>query len=372
MSAGRRIAYLSLETPKPGQASDTHVGEIAGELRRLGYAVELFATRRGGASGSSSYAARLADYARVQIALARRLPRFDVVYVRSHFAALPTAMMASLRGVPVVHEVNGKPNDVEVTYPALRRFAPLFRRLYRLQYRRAAALVAVTEGLMDWARTFAGHDRVLLVTNGANTDLFRPDGPAASMERHVVVFVGGLVAWHGIDTMLAALGEDDWPDEVDLLVVGDGVERDKIERCASTKLRWLGRRPYDEIPSLLRAATAALCVIENPGGRSSSGVAPLKLFEAMACGVPVIVSDLPFQADIVRARETGLVVPPGDPKALARAVASLVGRPEEAARLGRNGADYVARKASWRMRAEQLDALFEGLPQARGRWSGSS
>jgi glycosyltransferase involved in cell wall biosynthesis len=132
------------------------------------------------------------------------------------------------------------------------------------------------------------------------------------------------------------------------------MERTKLERCPDSRLKWLGLKPYADIPVFLRGALAALCVIEDPGGRSASGVAPLKMFEAMACGVPVIVSDLPFQADIVRKTDAGLVVPPGSPAALARAVAALTRDHDGGGRMGENGAAYVRSEASWKLRSREL------------------
>lgn len=368
MSGRPRLAYLSLETPRPGQASQTHIDEIVASLREAGWEVELFATTSGGASARSSYARRLAGYARVQLRLIRDLPRFDALFVRSHFMALLAVLWARWRGLPVFQEINGTPADIGVTYPALKLFAPLFAWLYRAQYRRADHLFAVTDGLADWARRFAGHDRVSVVPNGANTTLFCPGGPDAGLEGRYVAFVGGLVAWHGIGTMLAALADPGWPRDVRLVIVGDGIERDRLAGVpADGRLLWLGRQAYGDVPPVLRGALAALCVIEDQDGRSASGVAPLKLYEAMACGIPVIVSDLPFQAELVRGAGAGLIVPPAAPQALAAAVAALAADPQAQA-MGARGAAYVEREASWRQRGRQIDAVLRRtLPASAGK-----
>lgn len=367
MSRQKRLAYLSLETPRPGQASQTHIEEIIAGLQDCGWQVELFATSSGGASTRSSFLRRLLDYSRVQRSLVRRLHTFDAIFVRSHFMALPTALAAKWQKRPVVQEVNGKPLDVSITYPTLRWFSPIFAWLYRVQYRLAAHVVAVTPGLVSWSRDFSGHDRVSLVSNGANTKLFKPDGPRGSVEKPYVVFVGGLVAWHGIDTMLSALREPAWPADLRLVIVGDGIERRKVEAAlGDPRLLWLGRQPYESVPAILRGALAALCVIENQDGRSASGVAPLKLFEAMACGAPVIVSDLPFQADIVRDAEAGIVVPMAEASALAEAVRALADAPDEASSLGQRGADYVSREASWHQRAREVDTVLRDAVSRAG------
>lgn len=362
MSRPLRLAYLSLETPRPGQASQTHIDEIIAGLRGAGWQVELFATNSGGASTRSSFLRRLIGYGGTQIALGTRLREFDAVFIRSHFMALPLTLWARWRGVPVIHEINGTPADVGVTYRWLKPFSPLFSWLYRKQYRQAAHLLGVTPGLVEWAKTFAGHGRVSLVSNGANTDLFKPDGPESPVEGRYVVFVGGLVAWHGIDTMLAALKEPDWPTDLRLVIVGDGIERGKVKQALSDRrLLWLGRQPYDTVPTIVRGALASLCVIENQDGRSASGVAPLKLFEAMACGVPVIASDLPFQADLIRNADAGLIVPPAAAPAITAAVKSLADNPEGARLMGLNGAAYVAREASWHHRGQEIERILRSI-----------
>lgn len=360
----RRLAYLCLETPREGQAVYTHVHETVNELRALGWDVELIATNAGGVSARGSFLGRGLDYLRAQIRLVSVLPRVDAVYVRAHFAALPASLVAWLWRKPVIQEINGLPADLAITYPWLRPLLPVISTLYVLQYRLATNIAAVTDGLNLWVRQVTRHDRVLTIPNGANTELFCADGPRAAANGSYVIFVGGLVAWHGIETMLAALDEPGWPVGVHLLVAGDGIERQRLA-AGNKRLEWLGKKPYYEIPALLRGALAALCVVEDPDGRSSAGVAPLKLFEAMACGVPVIVTDLPFQADLVRQHQAGVVIPMAAPEALARAVAALAADPQAAQAMGARGARYVREHASWRARAEQTARLILDAINAR-------
>lgn len=370
MTAGRRLLYLSLETPREGQATYTHVHEIIRGLRKIGWTVDLLATSRGGASSGSSYIARLADYILVQWRAARSLKQYDAVFMRAHFAAMPLSAWASLRGVPVFQEINGLPADILVTYRWLCWIGPLIRWLYRTQMRSAAHVFVVTEGLRGWALAEAGHDRVSVVTNGADTDLFTPEGPRPAEPERYIAFVGGLTAWHGIATMIAATREPAWPEGVELVIIGDGVERDRLKDAAAhPRVRGLGRRPPTEVASYLRGAIAALSITEDSAGHLKTGVAPLKLFEAMASGVPVIVTDLPFQGDVVREHETGIVIPMASPADLAQAAATLAVDTSLAGRQGRNGHRYVERYASWQSRAneiaEQMAPLFRSDGKAR-------
>lgn len=357
---GRRLAYLCLETPRPGQAAYTHVHEIVAGLRSGGWHVELITTEAGGASAGRSFTRRALDFVCAQARLLRRVADFDAVYMRAHPAAVVASLAARLRGVPVFQEVNGKPTDLAVTYPRLRPVVPLLAWAYRVQLARAAHVFAVTEGLADWVCAHARHERVSVVPNGANTNVFRPGAGASPIAGRYVIFVGGLVGWHGIDTMLAAARDPAWPGGVRLVVVGDGVERGKLEALKDgDRVLWLGRRPYEDLPPLVGGAIAALCVIEDPQGRSATGVAPIKMFEAMACATPVIVSELPFQADLVRRTGAGIVVPMADAGALAAAVAELASAPEAAVRaMGQRGRAFVEQHAAWQVRADETSEVM--------------
>src|SRR5262249_61861287 len=117
---------------------------------------------------------------------------------------------------------------------------------------------------------------------------------------------------------------------------------------AGLPVRWLGYRPYEQIPGLIAGAIAGLIPMTNPLGRSSTGMNPLKLFETLACGIPAIVSELPGQADLVRQGRCGLVVPCGDAAALARGVAQLAADPREARPMGARGGGLVGAPRSVR------------------------
>src|SRR5262249_42322486 len=182
--------------------------------------------------------------------------------------------------------------------------------------------------------------------NGANVDLFRliaRDCPPFA------VFFGGLTAWHGVDLMLDAVRHKDWPAGVELVVIGAGAQQDLVQAAQQSGLpvRWLGYRPHEQIPELVAGAIAGLIPITNPRGRSSTGISPLKLYETLACGIPAVVTDLPGQAEVVRAGNCGVVIPCDDAAALAAAVAGLAADPAAARRIGPPGPAFARREPSW-------------------------
>jgi glycosyltransferase involved in cell wall biosynthesis len=356
-----RLLYVCFERMVPGSAAATHVHEICDGLARRGILVDLVA--EGGARRRSDQVLR---YFRVVGRSMAALPRTKAVFFRSHFAGLPVALLARLMRRPVIHEINGAYDDAFVTHPRFRMLRTMLAWAQRAQYRWASALVAVTPDLVSWGRAEAGHPRVSLVSNAANTALFRPDGPQIGHKRPYVLFFGGLVRWHGVDVMLDAARSPAWPGGVDLVIAGPIVDeslRPQFERPPGNVV-WLGGRRQRELPELIRGAVAALVPISDPEGRSSRGVMPLKMFEALACGTPVIVSDLRGQAEFVRDTSCGLVVPVGDAEALARAVAALAADPSRARELGEKGARVVAAEHSWDVRAGEIAKVVQDAIKA--------
>jgi glycosyltransferase involved in cell wall biosynthesis len=262
---------------------------------------------------------------------------------------------------PAIHEINGAYDDAFVTHPRFKALRSMLAWAQRTQYRWATALVAVTPDLVSWGRQEAGHERVSLVSNGANTSLFNPNGARIERKRRYVLFFGGLVRWHGVDGMLEAARSPSWPKDVDLVIAGSIVDESLRERLETPprNVVWLGGRRQKDLPELIRGAIAALVPISDPEGRSSRGVMPLKMFEALACGTPVIVTELRGQAEFVRATGCGLVVPVADPERLAEAAATLARDQDLASALGQNGARIVLAEHSWEARAAEVARVVE-------------
>jgi glycosyltransferase involved in cell wall biosynthesis len=335
-----------------------HIQEILAGLRRIGWEADLVAPAYSRGWTRPSLPARLAQYFWMQVRLAFWIRRYGILYVRAHYMALPICLIAKLAGVPTVHEINGPYEDVFVAYPGALRLRSLLVFAQRLQYRLADGLIAVTAGLQAWAMRQAGRNDCVLIPNGANVELFRPGVPAGrSLPARYAIFVGGLAPWHGIATLLAAARAPDWPTDVSLVVVGDGPEAPRVREAAAQNPRivMLGRLAYRDVPGLIAGAVAGIVPISDPGGRSRTGLAPIKLFETLACGIPAIVSDLPEQAELVRRNRCGLVFATDDEAALALAVAKIATDPDTAGQMGQRGRELVAREHSWECRARATD-----------------
>lgn len=364
-----RLSYVSPEPERQGHASYTHVHEIINGLRSQGWQVELFCPRYGEGALPGALA-RLMGIGRAMLR-AITSPRPRVYYMRWHFAAFPVALYAKLRRIPTVIEVNGPVDDLFIAWPITRRFRGLFVGLMYSQLRWAGGVAAVTDGLSAMCRTLTDAQKIIVtIPNGANTNQFTPGAAklnnaiTATLPDHFMVFFGTMASWQGIGTVLVALDDPAWPEGVHGVLAGDGVERPAVQATAArlTHVHYLGRIPYDVLPSITARALGSFVCTENLKGRATTGLAPLKLFESLASGVPVIATEMPFQADIVRNGACGYVVPPGNAPILAQTVAKLAADGEGAREMGKNARAVALKDHSWVARAHAThDVLVQVL-----------
>lgn len=351
-----RVCYLCLQATREGQASHAHVHEIIAGLQFYGCKVSLFEPRYAKSEREPSRSERCLEFARTQKRIRRSGIRYDAIYIRSHFAALPTSIWAKIHGIPTVVEINGPMEDLFLAWPWTRKFKRMFSWMELVQMKWAKAVIVVTPQLRDWVIEAVDHESVYVIPNGANCELFVPKaGEQAPVEQPYVVFFGAMAVWQGIDTMLEAVSDPQWPQDLHLVLIGDGEERDKVEGAAldDARIKYIGKVRYEDVPSFVANALAGLSLQNNVGRRSETGLYPLKVFETMSCGVPIIVTDWPGQSDLIRSSKCGIVIPPNNPSELARAVALLHANPSTATYLGANGRKAVEQEHSWKARAYQ-------------------
>ncbi len=358
-----KVLYLCLQVTREGQASHAHVHEIIKGLRNEGWNVELKEPRYVKKSVSPGSIGRLIEFIRLQFAIIPSIRRGNLLYIRGHVATILTVILAKILSKPYVYEVNGPHEDEYISYPYLRKFRRIIEPLKKYQFKNADGIVAVTPQLATWVTQESENKLTYVIPNGADTNLFRPGVQSErNLPKKYVVFIGSFARWQGIETMLKAVDEYLWPFDVKLIMVGEGVEENKI--CVakkSDKIVMLGKIPYKEVPGILGSAIAALCPKNALGNRMKYGLSPLKVYEALATGRPVIVTDFPGQADLIRKNSCGVVIPPNDSTALAEAVRYLADNPEIVDEMGQNGRNIVEVFHSWKLRAIETGRVLERI-----------
>lgn len=358
-----KIQYVTLQSMAEGQAGHTHVSEIVSGLRSRGHTVDVHGVSY--KSSDPSIIVRLITMATTQLRAMLQLPCYDAVYLRSHTLSLPTAVASRLFRKPLVYEVNGTYSDALASWPGLGRLSRILPITARVQLKMATSVVVVTPKLANWVKGMATDAKVTVISNGANVEKFKPT-ERRSREPYVVFF-GALSVWQGIATFLDAAASQEWPDGVRLLIAGDGPLRGIVEHAVvqNGSIEYLGSVPYDEVGPLVSASLASLVLKE--GKFEESGLSPLKLYESMAAGVPIVVTSHPDLAAIVERFRNGRVVDTGASRDLALAIREIHqgGVEREALVRARN---WIRDSQSWASRATEteqvlVDAIFKPSKQ---------
>jgi glycosyltransferase involved in cell wall biosynthesis len=148
-----------------------------------------------------------------------------------------------------------------------------------------------------------------------------------------ILYAGGLYPWKGVEVLIEAMRY--LPGER-ALILGGGDELSELKRLAAAegvadRVDFAGPVPHADVPGFLaRAKVAVVPNLDTPDSRQS---APLKMMEYMACGLPIVASDLPTFREVLDDGVTGLLVAPGSPQALAEGIGRLVRDPDLAGRL---------------------------------------
>jgi len=213
-----------------------------------------------------------------------------------------------------------------------------------------------------------GRTPIRRLYNGVDLGFFQPEGDAYRGAK--VVGIGRLIEKKGFDILLEAvrrLRQEGKP--IECTIVGEGEDREKLEAAARTAgldgaVRFTGALPQPETVARIHAASAVVlpCVVGRDGNRDAL---PTVLLEGFACGRPVISSPVAGVAEIVDEGRNGLLVPPRDPAALARAMAALLGDPEAVRRMGRAGREKAEKVFDLRRNAGTLASWFASSLEGR-------
>ncbi len=239
----------------------------------------------------------------------------------------------------------------------------------RFLARASTRLLAVSERVFDDLvdRRVARSERIVLLRGGVDLDPFlaveAPPSAHSPLRAEIgldgktplLACVGRLARIKRIDVLLRALSL--LPAEVHLALVGDGPDREALVRLASdlglsARLHWCGWRR--DLAGIYAAADLVVLSSDSEG-------LPLSLVEAMACGRAVVATEVGGVSELLVHERTGLLVPPRDPESLARAIASLLGRPAVRAEMGARGRARVRERYAASALLRETAALYRAL-----------
>ena len=384
-----RVLYAATDQRVPGRVGGSvHVTAVAAGLAALGHDVHVLATGGGGPFpadgatwidlppplGARSLRWLLAARAR---GLSERV-RPDVVIERYYNFGGEGVVAARAVGALVVLEVNAPVVD----YPGSAK-----RRLDR------ALLVEPMRRWRDWQCRHADlfltpqadilpawtpRERIVEVEWGADTSRFTP-GAAGDVpfERPpsgtLVVFAGAFRAWHGAIHLVEAIRRlrEHGRDDVSAVLIGGGPELPRVRQAAARLdgVTCTGALPHEAMPACLAAADVGAAPFDvGAHAPLSLGFfwSPLKVFEYMAAGLPVVAPAIDRLGRIVRDGREGVLYDAGDPAALAAALASLCD-PDRRRRLGAAARVRVVEHFGWDRHCERLASVIAEALERRRR-----
>lgn len=367
------ILFAIQTLPPMGGGAEIHAARLATALRARGHSVRIQTVAEDSArtttnpvlSQGSTIARRLYSLRVARTILFGR-GRYSVVhfFLGGRHTAIG-GLACRVAGCPHVVMYGGSGAFDEMGASLLGRLA------LKADARLARRLIALNEGMRQSFRACgAPDDRIVILPCEADPDFFSPGDPdavgairtrfAIPPEAHVISFVGRLVTDKALPTLVAAFGRLSRADPRAVLVLaGEGPERPRLEaliRALPEPGRALltGQLTQIEVRDLLRATDVFALVSAIEG-------IPSALVEAMAVGLPCVVSDIDGMRDIIAPGVDGLQVPQGDEAALADALLALLSDPPLRLRMGRAARRHALERYTPAVVAEAHEKLYREI-----------
>ena len=380
-----RLLYAALDQHVPGTLGGSiHVQAVAEGLAALGHEVHV-ATGQHGAWPTGAvhwhrmeppfgqHALRWMRTGAVA-ALARRIGA-ELIMERYYNFGGEGIFAATRLGIPAVLEVNAPVVDYPGSPKARldRALGAEPMRRWRDRICRHTDLFVTT--VRDILPAWVDRSRVLEIEWGADVTHFRPDVAATPLARETgriqCVFAGAFRSWHGVTHLSAALARLHAAGDQRFggLFIGDGPERAAAERAARDipGVLFTGAIPHDRLPAALAGAdigVAPFDPVRHGPLRLGFYWSPLKIFEYMAAGLPIVAPALPRLTRLVEHGREGLLYDPLEPRGLDQALVALAD-PELRRRMGAAARARAVRDFSWEAHCAMLDARFSRLALSR-------
>ncbi|MCA9197632.1 MAG: glycosyltransferase family 4 protein [Planctomycetales bacterium] len=299
----------------------------------------------------------------------------DFIYERCSLFSTAGVALAKAIDRPLVVELNAPLANEQAVYRGSSLDA-LARHAEHWTLQHADVVVTVSHQVRNYAISVGvDAERVHVVPNGVDIELFHPERNGWDAKQHwglrngpTLGFVGGLKPWHGVESLPKLLADllPEFP-SLQLVIVGEGPYRKELVRQLQAygvedHAVLTGHVTHVQIPHLVRQFDIALAPYPNLSHEFY--FSPLKLFEYMACGVPVVAPSLGQIEAVVRHEENGLLYPAEDHQQLSAACRRLLARPDLRQKLGSQAAAEVRNEYTWKRNAERVVQLVRGVARS--------
>jgi glycosyltransferase involved in cell wall biosynthesis len=296
---------------------------------------------------------------------------YDIIYERN-FSCRIGAILSNILKIPLILEINGLVDEeAEMQGKNISLSKKIVGKNFRkLFYLKASKFIVVSAGIKKEMNEQYNIplDKIAIVPNGANTKLFKPVDIinsrvelGLSHQYKYICFVGNLVRWQGIDYLIRAapIVLEKVP-EARFLIVGDGNARSALEKMVESfnlekQFLFIGSVPLKMVPKYINASD--VCVAPFTRSRNEKiGLSPLKLYEYMACGKPIVASNIPGVGDLLEITKAGIAFTPENHFELADSLIRLISDSNLMEILGRNS-QQVSKEYSWTRTAQNVISI---------------
>lgn len=363
-----RIAYVCVDPGIPvfgSKGASVHIQEVVRELLSRGHEVKIFATRSGKQIPADLAGVPLELYrietkdagereiAQQQVAaqMVADLQEWGANFVYERYSLFSTVLADS--GLPGVLEVNAPLIEEQKTHRVLVHEDQAHAALSN-QVKAASAVIAVSDQVCSWAEQKVPGAQVTTVPNGVSISRITP---APESDRGVIVtFVGTLKPWHGVSDLIAAaaLAKEPWR----LRILGDGPEREALEAQAAQlglEVDFAGSIAPEEMPAAIAGSAIGVAPYPAPSDNSEHYFSPLKVYEYLAAGLPVVATGIGQIPETIEG--AGTLVPGSDPQALARAIDELAADHQLRTSYGKRARELAVQKHSWEQAVTRIMGL---------------
>ena len=376
------IIFLFYEYLSEGVGGLSHIWHVSKNLQRKGHKIIIFAPRCDTHVVNKSLNIKYVPTINIRFFrflsfhflslffVAYHIVRYnvDIIYVREMALSLTPLFLSKIFNKPMITEVNGDLiTEYEFAgYPRL--FLAAMYLVQMIVCRESQTLICVTEGLRDifQNRYTIPSDRIEVVPNGTDTSCFYPLDSHECRRRlgidpktKIIGFVGTFVPHQGLSYLVESsrFVLENHPEAI-FLLVGDGpMRKDILNMVRSMGLVehfiFPGAVPQEEVVFYINAMD--VCVAPFTRSRNERiGLSPLKIYDYMACGKPVVASDIKGVGDLLRQNDLGIAVRPEDPPSLAKAILLALDDQELAVRCLQTGPPTIKKNFTWQITAQRV------------------
>jgi glycosyltransferase involved in cell wall biosynthesis len=389
-----RILYITLENLSLHKGSVVHVKEVVNGLRKLGHHVGIIASSLNkdeeiphfyNLSIIPSSILRLlrvkkqpyiASLVFLFLYLLRILRQYDIIYARDFHTVIIALLPRLIFRKKLVFEINGIANEER----RLKRdslfnhiFVSFIKMAEKMATRYSEKVISVAPKIKVYlTQNFnCPPDKINVITNGVDTKKFHPIHDELllvewkkrlGIKSHdtVIAYIGNLAPWQGINDLIEiAFRLLSKNKDLKYLIVGDGPLKPLLlEKVLSSgydkNIYFTGMVNHEEIPFLINLAD--ICVAPLRIGTGS----PIKVFEYMACGKPVVTSRIEG-LEFIEAEGAGRLTPPEDITGLEEALSELIEEPRKREDMGLKGRQIARERFSWESRVAEIEELLKNL-----------